>query len=168
MGNGAEWNSLEVSPSFYARTGSHFDFLEFGPLYSPARYGANPILAYLFEKDDTRALVFGAWQRDRRDAAGMGLEDYVPAFVRIGQEDGVYPKGYASFANDMGWYGARLVTMDFVKQAVLNDILFSLRSKNLVPHFYTRWSPLARLAIPPCSHHRHRATCWSSGPISCR
>lgn len=134
---GAEWNSLEVSPSFYARTGSHFDFLEFGPLYSPARYGANPILAYLFEKDDTRALVFGAWQRDRRDAAGMGLEDYVPAFVRIGQEDGVYPKGYASFANDMGWYGARLVTMDFVKQAVLNDILFSLRSKNLVPHFYT-------------------------------
>ncbi len=62
------------------------------PLYSPARYGANPILAYLFEKDDTRALVFGAWQRDRRDAAGMGLEDYVPAFVRSGRKTGSIPR----------------------------------------------------------------------------
>ncbi len=64
----------------------------------------------------------------------------------------------------MGWYGARLVTMDFLKRAVLNDILFSFGPRIWCRTSTHRWSPLARLAIPPCSHHRHRATCWSSDP----
>lgn len=134
---GAEWNAFELSPSFYARIGNYFDYLEFGPLYSPSRYGANPFMAYLFEKDDTRPLVFGAWQRTRRNAGGVSQEDYVPAFVRLAKGDGVYRKGFASFADDMGWYGARLVTMDFVKQRAYLDMLSSLRTTKLVPHLLT-------------------------------
>lgn len=142
---GAEWNAFEISPFMIAHGGSYFDFPEFGPLFSMARYGAHPFMSYLFEKDDTRPLVFDTWRHNRRDAKGASVEDYIPAFVHLARQRGIYPRGFRDFADDMGWYGARLVTMDFLKQRSLLDILNISRAAKVAQHFYT---PLLSVEMP--------------------
>lgn len=121
---GAEWNAFTFVPSalslpYYA------DNLESGPLFSHSRYGAFPFFLHLQENDATRALVWRTWLQNRRTDAGATTEDYVQALVRLGQEAGVYPNGYKSFADDMGWYGARLAAMDFGAQRELTNELES-------------------------------------------
>lgn len=140
---GAEWNAFAVNPTFNASAAEYLNQLENGFLFSPARYGANPIMTYLFEKDNTRDLVFGAWTRNLRDANGATQEDYLPAVVRLGREAGVYPNGFASFADDAGWYGARLVAMDFLNQRAMLDQLRATRSTTWLAHFYTPLTPVA-------------------------
>ncbi|MDP1028777.1 DUF6055 domain-containing protein [Sphingomonas sp. KR1UV-12] len=137
---GAEWNAVALSPSFDGFGAAYLNQLENGFLFSPARYGAWPIFTYLFEKDDTRPFVFGTWLRNRRDANGATQEDYLPAFVRLAQAAGVYPNGFASFADDAGWYGARLAAMDFQNQRAMLDQLRATRTTTWLAHFYT---PLA-------------------------
>jgi hypothetical protein len=137
---GAEWNAFIINPIFANSAANYLNQLENGFLFSPARYGANPIMTYLFEKDTTRNLVFGAWQRNLRNAQGATQEDYLQAFVRLGKESGVYPNGFQSFADDAGWYGARLAAMDFLNQRTMLDQLRPTRTTTWLAHFYT---PLA-------------------------
>lgn len=137
---GAEWNSFAVTPSYYASYASYLNQLENSFLFSPARYGANPIFTYLFEQDKTRDLVFGTWLNNLRTTTGATTEDYFQAFVRLAKEKGIYPNGYASFAEDIGWYGARLVTMDFFNQRAMADALRVTRTTTRLANFYT---PLA-------------------------
>jgi hypothetical protein len=140
---GAEWNAYAVNPSFNPSAADYLNQLENGFLFSPSRYGATPIMNYLFEKDATRNLVFGTWTRNLRDTNGATQEDYLPAFVRLGREAGVYPNGFASFADDAGWYGARLAAMDFLNQRAMLDQLRATRSTTWLPHFYTPLAPVA-------------------------
>lgn len=140
---GAEWNAFTVNPVFNAASGDYLNQLENGFLFSVARYGAHPIMTYLYERDATRALVFGTWLRNRRDANGATQEDYLPAFVRLAQDAGVYPNGFASFADDAGWYGARLVAMDFLNQRTMLDQLRPTRTTSWLAHFTTPLVPVA-------------------------
>lgn len=140
---GAEWNAFTVNPAFNASSADYLNQLENGFLFSPARYGATPILTYLYEKDETRSLVLDTWQRNLRNATGATQEDYLPAFVRLAKAAGIYPNGFASFADDAGWYGARLVAMDFFNQRAMLDQLRATRTTTWLPHFYT---PLAAVA----------------------
>lgn len=140
---GAEWNAFTVNPVFNAASGDYLNQLENGFLFSPARYGAHPIMTYLYEKDATRALVFGTWLRNRRNAGGATQEDYLPAFVRLAQEAGTYPNGFASFADDAGWYGARLVAMDFLNQRTMLDQSRATRTTSWLGHFTTPLVPVA-------------------------
>lgn len=143
---GAEWTAFAINPAFNPAAADYLNQLENGFLFSPARYGATPIFTYLFEKDDTRPFVFGAWMRNRRNAGGATQEDFLPAVVRLGQEAGVYPNGFASFADDAGWYGARLAAMDFQNQRAMLDQLRATRTTSWLPHFYT---PLAAVGSDP-------------------
>lgn len=140
---GAEWNAFTVNPAFNASAADYLNQLENGFLFSPARYGANPIMTYLYEKDATRPLVLGTWLRNLHNAAGATQEDYLPAFVRLAKEAGIYPNGYASFADDAGWYGARLVAMDFLNQRAMLDQLRATRTTTWLAHFYTPLAPVA-------------------------
>ncbi len=140
---GAEWNAYAVNPAFNPSAADYLNQLENGFLFSPARYGANPIMTYLFEKDATRELVFGTWTRNLRDAGGATREDYLPAFVRLAQAAGIYPGGFASFADDAGWYGARLVAMDFLNQRAMLDQLRATRTTTWLAHFHTPLAPVA-------------------------
>ncbi|MFS0774394.1 DUF6055 domain-containing protein [Sphingomonas sp. 1P08PE] len=137
---GAEWTAFAINPAFNPSAADYLNQLENGFLFSPARYGATPIMTHLFEQDATRPFVFGTWLRNRRDAGGATQEDFLPAFVRLAQEAGVYPNGFASFADDAGWYGARLAAMDFRNQRAMLDQLRATRTTSWLPHFYT---PLA-------------------------
>lgn len=114
----AEWNAnaLTADP-FTLKT--YTDNLEGGPLFSPARYGAYPFISALFESDRTRDLVWQTWLNNNRTAEGATTEDYVPAFVRLAQAQGTYPAGFGSFADDVGWFGARLAAMDFEDRAAM-------------------------------------------------
>lgn len=145
---GAEWNALAVNPAFNSFAADYLNQLENGFLFSPARYGATPIMTYLFEKDETRSLVFGAWTNNLRNEAGATQEDYLQAFVRLGKEKGIYPKGFASFADDAGWYGARLVGMDFYNQRTMLDQLRATRTTTWLAHFYTPLAPVATTGDP--------------------
>ncbi len=140
---GAEWNSFKINPAFNAASADYLNQLENGFLFSPARYGASPIMTYLYERDETRSLVLGTWQRNLRDATGAAQEDYLPALVRLARAAGIYPDGFASFADDAGWYGARLVAMDFLNQRTMLDQLRASRTTTWLAHFYT---PLAAVA----------------------
>ncbi|MEP9401696.1 DUF6055 domain-containing protein [Sphingomonas silueang] len=149
---GAEWNAFKISPTFPAQLIPYFNAPERGPVFTQSRYSNHPVLSFLFDKDDTRDLVFGAWRRNLRDTDGTSREDYFQTFVRIAKADGVYPKGWRSFADDMGWYGARLVSMDFVNQRTFLDVLSirerpsadSFGRKHTVPiNFYTALTPVA-------------------------
>ncbi len=143
---GANWNSAEVNPSinnaFY-----YFDNLENGPTWSVSRYANYPFMSFLFEQDRTRDLVFGVWKPGARQGAWSSLQkDYFPMVVEAGRVSGAYPEGFVSFANDMGWYGARLVTMDFQSQSLLRDAFRWTRDTHNMGHFYT---PLVRDAADP-------------------
>jgi hypothetical protein len=145
---GAEWNAFAVNPAFNPSSGDYLNQLENGFLFSPARYGATPIMTYLFEKDATRALVFGTWLRNLRNADGATQEDYLPAFVRLASAAGIYPNGFASFADDAGWYGARLVAMDFLNQRAMLDQMRATRTTTWLAHFYTPLAPAAASTDP--------------------
>lgn len=134
---GAEWNAFAVNPAFSPSGADYLNQLENGFLFSPARYGATPIMTFLYEKDATRPLVFGTWQRNLRNAQGATQEDFLPAFVRLAKEAGIYPNGFVSFADDTGWYGARLVAMDFFNQRAMLDQLRATRTTTWLAHFYT-------------------------------
>jgi hypothetical protein len=118
----AEWTANSLAPRADHLIG-YTDNLENGPLFSHARYGAFPFIAFLFESDRTRALVWKAWLDNQRTAAGATTEDFVPAFVRLAQAQGIYPDGHRSFADDVGWFGARLAAMDFEGHPALRDVL---------------------------------------------
>jgi len=107
---------------------SHYgNHLYLGPVWPVARYGAYPFIDMLFEDARTQPLVWGAWRHDRRLPTGDGAEDFLPAVVRLGQASGAYPQGMRSFADDMGWYGARLVTLDFLNQRAMLDAAAVMR-----------------------------------------
>ena len=120
---GANWSSFTQSPGFDNGVGVYFDNVENGPLWSTARYGAFPFMSYLFEKDETRPFLWSTWTDNLRTASGATTEDWVQALVRLGQAAGVYPNGYRSFADDMGWYGARLAAMDFLARRTLAPLV---------------------------------------------
>ncbi|WP_312488926.1 DUF6055 domain-containing protein [Sphingomonas sp.] len=138
---GAEWNAYVLSPSFEGFMPSYLNNLENGPLWSIARYGAQAFMSFLYEQDTTRALVWRSWTENRRNSTGGTTEDYMQTFVRLGQEAGTYPNGFASFANDMGWYGARLAGMDFIDQRALTDAMMASTSQTWASHFH---APLAQ------------------------
>lgn len=142
---GAEWGGYTLA--------GRSEFLEFylnnlesGPLFSVSRYGAFPFMSYLFENDRTRSLVYdvwkpivsktqGGWEAGDKDAALR--KDFVQAIVQRGGQTGAYPQGFNSFADDMGWYGARLAAMDFVDQSSLIDQTRANQNTSFLGHFYT-------------------------------
>ncbi|WP_168377345.1 DUF6055 domain-containing protein [Sphingomonas sp. Leaf343] len=137
---GAEWTAFAVSPHFNT-AGFYLDNLEYGPLFSVSRYAAFPFMNYLYETDRTRPLVFDAWKTSVNNGAWSSVtRDFLPTLVQLGQKTGAYPQGFVSFANDMGWYGARLIAMDFFNQPVLNDGTRASQTTRWQGHFYT---PLA-------------------------
>ncbi|KQR81166.1 DUF6055 domain-containing protein [Sphingomonas sp. Leaf343] len=134
---GAEWNSFIVSPHFNSSR-FYFDNLEYGPIFSVSRYAASPFMGALYENDRTRALVFDAWKTTVNQGAWKSVvRDFVPTLVELGQKTGAYPQGFASFADDMGWYGSRLVTMDFFNQRALFDGFRYTPTTSLLGHFFT-------------------------------
>jgi Family of unknown function (DUF6055) len=139
---GAEWNSFALAgdPYFLPYLTAN---LESGPLFSPARYGAFPFMAFLREKDDTRDLMWRTWLNNQRTAEGATTEDFVQAFVRLAQAASVYPKGFISFADDMGWFGARLAAMDFEARQALLDWQYRLDGSL---HFAKQFVPLVATA----------------------
>jgi hypothetical protein len=118
----AEWNANALTADPWLLS-TYTDNLESGPLFSHARYGAFPFIASLFENDRTRHLVWQTWLDNQRTAEGATTEDYLPAFVRLAQAQGVYPAGFSSFADDVGWFGARLAAMDFEHQPAMQHRL---------------------------------------------
>lgn len=116
----AQWHSTTSGVGPYY-TGTYIRNLHTGPFSPIARYEKHPVLSFLAERDDTHDLVYRAWTKNRRDAKGRSEEGFVDAFVRLAGETGAYANGYLSFADDMGWYGARLVTMDFLDQRAWLD-----------------------------------------------
>lgn len=115
---------VPAATTWIANYGSH---LNRGPLWSDARYGAFPFINMLFEDRRTRPLVWGVWTQNARAAGGASTEDFVPTLLRLGRASGAYPRGMRSFADDMGWYGARLVTLDFMNQRALLDAAAATR-----------------------------------------
>ncbi len=140
---GAEWNSFVLSPASAARDGTYFSNLENGPLFSNSRYAAYPFMEYIYETDSTRDLVWRTWRENRRDTNGDSQEDFVEALVRLGQGSGAFPHSYRSFGDFMGWYGARLVSMDFVNRRALLDSISATKDALFLSHLYT---PLATVA----------------------
>lgn len=122
----ADWDSSTLSPSFENGVEYYTDNLENGPLWSNSRYGAYPFLMSLYESDSTRGLLWSIWQQNKRDASGTSLEDQVETMVRLGQANGAFPGGMKSFGDDIGWYGARLATMDFYNQKMFLDVYTDL------------------------------------------
>jgi hypothetical protein len=146
---GAEWNAFAVSPHFNT-AGEYQDNLESGPLFSVSRYAAYPFMDYLYENDRTRSLVFGAWQtKVSKDGWSNAVKDFVPTLVPLGQRTGAYPQGYKSFADDMGWYGARLVAMDFLNQRNMLDGHKASSSESFLAHRYTPLVPGASAVYTP-------------------
>ncbi|MBB3880669.1 DUF6055 domain-containing protein [Sphingomonas pseudosanguinis] len=133
---GAEWNAYVLSPNFVAFMPSYLNNLENGPLWSIARYGAQPFMSFLYDQDSTRPLVWRSWTENLRNSDGATTEDYMQAFVRLGQGAGLYANGFASFADDMGWYGARLAGMDFIDQRALIDATTASATQTLASHLY--------------------------------
>jgi hypothetical protein len=140
---GAQWNSFSLA-GWDDLLQDYVDNLESGPLFSHARYGAFPFMLSLHERDATRDLLWSTWLNNTRTATGATTEDFVPAFVRLAQAAGVYPQGWKSFADDMGWYGAQLVAMDFQARQSLSDLL---RGRDGVLHYTKRFVPLAATTV---------------------
>lgn len=140
---GAQWNAFSLS-GWDDLLPTYMDNLEGGPLFSHARYGAFPFMLHLHERDATRDLVWSTWLDNLRTAEGATTEDYLPAFVRLAQAEGIYPQGWRSFADDAGWYGARLVAMDFQARQALNDLL---RGRDGRLHYTKRFVPLAATSV---------------------
>lgn len=130
---GAEWTAFTQSQTEEYFLVGYLSNLENGPLWSNNRYGSFPFMSFLFEQDKTRPFLWSGWTGNLRDGAGASKEDWTETFIRQAQAAGVYPSGYASFADDMGWYGARLVAMDFLHQQALTDI----RNSDLAGNVYT-------------------------------
>jgi hypothetical protein len=124
---GGNWIGNLLVPGSTTWIGSYGNRQYVGPLWPDARYGAFPFLNMLFEDPRTRPLVWAGWTRNARTAAGASTEDFVPTILRLGTASGAYPKGLRSFADDMGWYGARLVTLDFMNQRALLDAVAQSR-----------------------------------------
>jgi hypothetical protein len=140
---GAQWNSFSLSGRDDLLQ-DYVDNLENGPLFSNARYGAYPFMLYLHERDATRDLLWSSWLNNLRSSTGATTEDFVPAFVRLAKASGAYPQGWQSFADDMGWYGAQLVAMDFQARQALSDIL---RGRDGALHYTKRFVPLAATTV---------------------
>lgn len=109
-----------------ATLGSYFNIwylqnLENGPTWQTNYYGTFPLLQQLHQDDDTRDLVWRAWQENLRTPDGQSREEFIETIVRLGEADGVYPAGYRTFADEIGWYGARLAASDFEQGGVLTD-----------------------------------------------
>lgn len=134
----AEWTGHVIDPRYNGAT-HYFNNLELGPLFSSTRYSSYPFIHYLWETDRTRSLVWGTWTAS---AAGTAPgEDFLPTMIAAGRQSGAFPDGYRTFADDMGWYGARLVTMDFHNQRNFMDNIRTSDGKRLAATFYT---PLVR------------------------
>ncbi len=135
---GAEWSLYTVSPGS-AALAWYLNNLESGPFFSVSRYGAFPFISYLFENDRTRSLVFDVWKPAAKPQNGWSEvpRDYAEAIIARGKQTGAYPQGFASFADDAGWYGARLVAMDFVNRAHLIDNYRPTATTSSIGHFYT-------------------------------
>ncbi len=118
----ADWNSSTLSPSFDNGMEYYLDNLEQGFTWPNSRYGSFPFLMHLYEGDSTRALLWSIWLNNLRASDGSGLEDPVPALVRLGTLSGAYSNGLASFGDDMGRYAARLATGDFLNQQLMLDV----------------------------------------------
>ncbi len=129
----ANYIAFAASPNFNGGEDFYFSNLENGPFWSFSRYGAFPFMAYLFEQDATRRYVWSTWTGNLRTESGASTEDFVQTLVRQAAGDGVYPRGYQSFADDMGWYGARMVANDFRNQKTMAD----LRKSSRIAKFYT-------------------------------
>lgn len=143
---GANFNSFVVSPSFNWYDG-YLNQLEYGPTFSHPRYDQHPFMTFLYENDRTRDLVWSVWKAPK-ESNGWSLRprDYVDQLVVSGQKSGAFPLGFKSFAEDMGWYGARLVTMDFFNQRLLLDGMRPTQTTSSIGHFHT---PLSRSADDP-------------------
>jgi hypothetical protein len=118
----------------------YFSNLENGPFWSHSRYGASPFIGFLYEQDKTRPFFWKAWTANLRNAEGQTREHYLQTYVRLAQAEGVYPDGFRSFADDAGWYGARLAGMDFIDQRALRDVTQASATQTRASHFY---APLA-------------------------
>ncbi len=130
---GAEWTSFTQSQTEEYFLVNYLSNLENGPLWSNVRYASFPFMSFLFEQDRTRPFLWSGWTGNLRTASGATTEDWTQTLVRQAQAAGIYPAGYASFADDMGWYAARLVPMDFLHQQALIDI----RNSELAANVYT-------------------------------
>ena len=124
---GGNWIGNLLVPGSTTWIGSYGNRQYVGPLWPDARYGAFPFLNMLFEDPRTRPLVWAGWTHNARTASWASTEDFVPTILRLGTASGAYPKGFRSFADDMGWYGARLVTLDFMNQRALLDAVAQSR-----------------------------------------
>ena len=135
---GAESSLYTLSPGSAALSW-YLNNLESGPFFSVSRYGAFPFMSYLFENDRTRSLVFDVWTAPPAAQNGWAAapRDFVEAILLRGKQTGAYPQGYASFADDAGWYGARLVAMDFLNRAHLIDFYRPTATTSSIGHFYT-------------------------------
>lgn len=134
---GAEWNSFVLSPDNSGFLPVYLNNLENGPLWSNARYAAHPFFSFLYEQDRTRPFFWRAWTENLRNPDGSSKEDFLQAFVRLGQTAGIYPNGFASFADDAGWFGARLAAMDFIDQRALLDVQAAADGRTLISHLDT-------------------------------
>lgn len=109
-----------------ASTGTYFNVwyfqnLENGPDWHTNYYGMFPLLLQLSQSDRTRDLVWRAWRENLRANDGASEELFVETVVRSGQSEGIYPHGFRSFADEIGWYGARLAASDFQQSQVFKD-----------------------------------------------
>ncbi|VXC83982.1 conserved hypothetical protein [Sphingomonas sp. 8AM] len=143
---GANFNSFVISPSFNWYD-NYLNQLEYGPAFSHPRYDQHPFMTYLYENDRTRDLVWNVWKA-LKSANGWSARprDYIDQVVASGQRSGFLPLGYKSFAEEMGWYGARLVAMDFFNQRLLLDGMRPTQTTSSIGHFHT---PLARSGDDP-------------------
>jgi hypothetical protein len=138
---GANWNAFAISPSWVDNP-YYFDNLENGPLFSLSRYDAFPFMNYLYENDRMRSLVFDAWKTTvSRGASSSVTRDFVETLIQVGQKSGAFPQGLATFADDMGWYGARLAAMDFFNQRALIDGYRATPTTHRMGSFYTPLIP---------------------------
>jgi hypothetical protein len=149
-GNGGFWetsanfNAFAISPNFNWYD-NYLNQLEYGPAFAHPRYEQHPFMTFLYENDRSRDLVWGVWKTPRTvNGWSARPRDYIDQVVRSGLQSGAYPQGYKPFADDMGWYGARLVTMDFLNQRLLLDGMRPTRTTSSIGHFHT---PLARSDI---------------------
>ncbi|MCS3807186.1 DUF6055 domain-containing protein [Xanthomonas sp. 4461] len=118
----ANWSAFQTARMDDSAVAYYQSNLENGPLFPESRYGAHPLLMFLAETDATRSLVWEMWLKNQRNAAGDTLELPIQTVVRLGQQQGVFPQGFRSFADSIGRYGARLAAFDFVSQKALLDI----------------------------------------------
>jgi hypothetical protein len=139
---GANFNAYAISPSFTSAP-VYLNQLEYGPTFSPPRYEQHPFMTYVYENDRTRPLVWSIWKLATQNGWSARPRDYVDQLVQSGIRTGAYPQGFKSFDDDMGWYGARLVTMDFFNQRNLLDGGRPSPTTSSVGHFHTPLVPSA-------------------------